>query len=223
MNFEELKNYLKYRMGNDDTITSWLGIWVNLAYKDLTSRNKLVFGNATLYLNNYQFPLLDVVEDKPLLANSDSLNLNAFIYNPAVIYDVKDKTNNINLLRKSYRYFTNLPPLKAKYPTMYTHYGNKLYFYPVPNENITLQISYRKRINALSNDSDVPEIPEEWHEAILLLATMKGFYWKMEYEKAREVQGELVAFLQDRIGLQIQEELDEDDTPSVIIHPQYRG
>lgn len=44
--------------------------------------------------------------------------------------------------------------------------GNQVYLYPVPDSAKELKIVYYKKPAELSADDDVPEIPEEFHEAL---------------------------------------------------------
>lgn len=51
--------------------------------------------------------------------------------------------------------------------------GNKIYLRPVPTQAFSLRIWYVPRVTALSADSDIPGIPEEYHELLAEYAAIQ--------------------------------------------------
>jgi len=60
-------------------------------------------------------------------------------------------------------------------PVSYTILGNKFKLYPIPDSVLTMRMYYTYRITDMSQDTDEPDVPEEYHEFIAILAAMDGF------------------------------------------------
>lgn len=59
-------------------------------------------------------------------------------------------------------------------PYAYTIIGDKLKLFPAPDSAKTLRMYYTYRITDMSQDSDTPDVPEEYHEFIAILAAKDG-------------------------------------------------
>lgn len=62
-------------------------------------------------------------------------------------------------------------------PRWYTSYENRIYIYPTPFESITggLKILYSRYPTDISLDSDVPDLPINYHNAILNYCLQKAY------------------------------------------------
>jgi len=60
-------------------------------------------------------------------------------------------------------------------PEVYFLKKDRVTLYPVPDRAYTLRLYYSYRIADLTSDSDTPDIPEEFHEFLAILAAMDGF------------------------------------------------
>lgn len=61
-------------------------------------------------------------------------------------------------------------------PLAFNIQKNTVKLFPVADSSdYTLRITYSYRIGDMTNDSDVPDVPEEFHELIALIATRDGY------------------------------------------------
>ncbi len=60
-------------------------------------------------------------------------------------------------------------------PTNYTIIKNKLHLYPIPDNAYPLKLWYEYRVVDMVNDNDVPDVPEEFHEYLAVLAAWDCF------------------------------------------------
>jgi hypothetical protein len=58
----------------------------------------------------------------------------------------------------------------------YKQWGNNIIIQPTPKESKDLTLYYKARLPHLVNASDVPEIPEEYHDLLVLYAVAKAKY-----------------------------------------------
>ncbi len=59
-------------------------------------------------------------------------------------------------------------------PETYFLKKNVIALYPVPDTALTLRMNYSYRIADMVNGSDTPDVPEDYHELIAILATLDG-------------------------------------------------
>jgi len=60
-------------------------------------------------------------------------------------------------------------------PLSYYFRGNYLVLVPAPDQALTLRMEYEYLLADMSNDSDTPDLPTQYHEMIPLYAARKGF------------------------------------------------
>lgn len=60
-------------------------------------------------------------------------------------------------------------------PSSYTILGDKFRLYPIPDSVLTMRMYYSYRVTDMTQDTDEPDVPEEYHEFIAILAAMDGF------------------------------------------------
>lgn len=61
-------------------------------------------------------------------------------------------------------------------PISYYFQGDKLVLVPCPDQAKTLRLTYLYRVTDMSADGDTPDIPEDYHEYLAVLATLDGLY-----------------------------------------------
>jgi hypothetical protein len=67
-------------------------------------------------------------------------------------------------------------PVNDLYSTGYKRWGNNIIIQPTPKENRDLTLYYQARLPHLVNADDVPAIPEEYHDLLVLYAVAKAKY-----------------------------------------------
>lgn len=75
-------------------------------------------------------------------------------------------------------------------------YGETIYLYPVPNGAYTATLRYYKSPTELSEDADVPEIPQEFKELLVVGAAYRVFQVKDNYDKAAILENKYMELLQ---------------------------
>jgi hypothetical protein len=60
-------------------------------------------------------------------------------------------------------------------PGFYTILNNTFKLLPVPSQVWTLRLYYTYRITDMTQDTDEPDVPEEYHEMVALYAAVDGF------------------------------------------------
>lgn len=76
-------------------------------------------------------------------------------------------------------------------PFIYTRFGNTLTVFPSPASNYTLSLRYYKTPVELVNTTDVPEIPSEWQELLVLGVLKRCHELNDNYDMASIVQGKI--------------------------------
>lgn len=59
-------------------------------------------------------------------------------------------------------------------PTGYVMKKNKISLFPIPTQALTLRLYYSSRVADMSTDNDLPDVPEDYHEYIAILAAIDG-------------------------------------------------
>jgi len=226
--FDDFKDYLKFRMGQRTELESvngsinLYGVWVNAAYKELTTRN--VFWGVRL---PFDFPELKA-DNSPGVSTSDGV---AYISTPSDclhVYEIWDETNKVHLDGIGWKKYISYPERKntsaENKPAEWARYGSYIYVYPTPDDAYTLWVYYRKRPSALTGTNETA-IGEEWDEAILELAAFKGHRWLHEYSYAKQCQEAFMEIVTNLIGIYSREEMASRRTarPSTRMQISYRG
>ena len=69
-------------------------------------------------------------------------------------------------------------------PTLWYRFGSTINVFPRPNQAYTVQLRYFKTPNELVNDADVPELPSEFQELLVLGAYMRALEFNDNYDQA---------------------------------------
>ena len=84
----------------------------------------------------------------------------------------------------------------ANVPSIWYNYADTIKVYPVPNSAFTLSLRYYKTPTELSADADVPEIPSEFQELLIMGAAYRVMQVKDNYDQAAILQNKYDEILQ---------------------------
>lgn len=93
---------------------------------------------------------------------------------------------------------TTAHPLNV--PSDIYNYADTLRVYPGPNAAYTLSLRYYKKPTLLSADADVPEIPSEFEELLVVGAAYRVMQVKDNYDKAGVLQNKYDEILQKLVN-----------------------
>ncbi len=92
---------------------------------------------------------------------------------------------------------TSAYPLNTPY--RWYEYAQTINLFPVPNEAYTATLRYYKKPTLLSSDDDVPEIPGEFEELLVLGASYRALQIKDNYDQAAILQNKYDEILQKMV------------------------
>jgi hypothetical protein len=81
-------------------------------------------------------------------------------------------------------------------PTMWYFYGDTIKVFPTPASAQTLTLRYYKKPTELSADTDVPEVPSEFREILVMGAAYRVMQVKDNYDQAGVMQNKYDEILQ---------------------------
>jgi hypothetical protein len=85
-------------------------------------------------------------------------------------------------------------------PTDWYYYGQLIKLFPVPDIVHTVTMRYYKKPTLLSNDSDVPELPSEFEELLVVGAAYRVLQVKDNYDQAGVLQNKYDELLQKLVA-----------------------
>ena len=189
LTYGEFQDYVSLQFGKNTAWTSptnYIGIWVNTAYRRLTTQDMFWAAQRRFY-----FPELETS------TSSDTADGTPYVATPSnclVVRDVYDTTNNVHLHNIPYRkyisYTDRSDTTAESAPTEWVRFGSYIHLHPTPDATYALSIYYRQIPTALSESTDKTVIGAEWDEPIITLASYIGKVWTMDYEKAKLLKGE---------------------------------
>lgn len=184
MTFGQLKEKIRFRVGNRSDIDQLIADNINRAYIDIATREKFTAGGKIFaFPEHLYFPTLIKNAELTLTTNIQKYALASDF---AWMITMKNKTQDVPVALKTLKQFYLFIDKPDKgIPTMACVVNQDVYFYPIPNQSYSMIYWYKKRPALLSSDNDTPELPQEWHEAIFLLASAMTFYDLLE-----EVRGD---------------------------------
>lgn len=209
--FVNLQDYVKMTLGNRSGLGTYLPIWVNGAYTELCSMNKVPVGRR---LREIVFPELDTHADS---ATTDGIPYIARPSDCIHIHTVWDITNDNKLserhrdwyIEQTGRADTNSEgDPKFWVPGVYQ---GRTYLQPTPDDAYNMRTYFRKRPVRLVDDSDTTTIGEEWDEPILQLASAKAHMWLRDFGNAKLWREEFMTTVASLVGMQYKEARDLKD------------
>ena len=187
LGFDALKEYLKLRAGNradleaaGDSSLNYYGIWINQAYRQLCSQEKVLGFPRKLYFPQLMTSTTATTTDGTAYVSVPSTCL--------FITDIYDTTNNRKLKAipwdKYISYTDRTTAASEGDPTEWVRQGSRIYLHATPSTTgDTLTIYYKKLVTVLSGTLTT-DIGAEWDDVILELAAYHMFRWMHEYEKS---------------------------------------
>lgn len=200
--FAEFVDYLTLIFKERTDLTSVGGvnffqIWTNMAYRDLTTRNRF----WTLKRNFY-FPELETVDTS--LTTTDGTATLTTPSTALVIRHLFDETNNRYLdpitWERYVRYTDRDTAASEGEPDEWVRHDTKIYLYPTPDTTGESIYVYYRKIPAELTGTGTTVIDASWDEPIIHLAAYKGFTYLGEYEKALKHKEEFIDLVQSRLG-----------------------
>lgn len=88
----------------------------------------------------------------------------------------------------------------ANVPQFAYKFGTTIRLYPAPNQAYGATLRYIKRPDELTEDADVPDIPQEFREALVLGAAYRVMQVKDNYDKAAILQNKFDELLQKLVS-----------------------
>jgi len=223
--YDAFIKYVKFRMGQRTDLSSvdsedFYGLWVNTAYKQLTSKN-VIFGIKGFHKSFY-FPELETND-----SSQSTVDGQAYIDVPTdalVIREVED-TTNARLLSPinwgEYKEYADRADTSAESePTEWVRRGTYIYLHSTPDDAYEMNIDYRQRITVEISSDSTTDIGNEWDLPIVQLATYIGLMWMEEFDKAQMVRDEFKETVADILGIYFQDELGRER--NLGLNPAYR-
>jgi hypothetical protein len=215
--FEEFKEYVKFRMGQRTDLESvnsdnLYGIWTNLAYRQLTTRNRFWGLKKSFY-----FPQLET------RATKTTTDGTAYVAAPDDVLHIRsvyDNTNTRKLHKISWNTYMNYTDRedtdKEGEPSEWVRQADssgtdQIYLYPTPDTSSENIYVYYRKVPAELTGTSTTVIGSEWDDAIIELATYKGYLWLQEYDKAKVCKEEFLEIVSSVIGIYDQEDEDRKD------------
>ena len=84
----------------------------------------------------------------------------------------------------------------ASLPTYWYKYADTIRTFPVPDDDYAVSLRYYKKPTALSGDDDVPELPSEFEELLVVGAAYRVMQVKDNYDQAAILQNKYDEILQ---------------------------
>ncbi len=206
--YAEMCADLKFHLGNRTDSDTNIANWINVAYKDLTTRNMLW---GVKMPEQYIFPELNTSASKSTTDGVAYVTVPTDALYVATIDDTTSKRKLVNIPWREYiKHPDRATTTSEGAPTKWVRYGLNLYLYPTPDATYALTVYYRKRPAELVNASDVTLVGDEWDEPILKLAVIQSFRRFGEYEKAEVEKKEWVDMMAAKVGMYFREESDRE-------------
>jgi len=177
MNFLTLQTHVLRNLGNrqaggDTVITTLVKEWINSCYVDLVTTGKFP------ELNKFAPIPVPTLEGKDSFLTAAGIDYYNYPTDGLTITSLIDTSNNMPLVQRDMSTLQKNKSTAQGKPLSYATYGNKIYLDPTPDASTySIMRLYRKKVTdaVLVDDGNVPIIGVEWHEAIEIGATYRGF------------------------------------------------
>lgn len=156
--------------------------------------------------NEYRLRFMETTQDYTLAAGvSDITNGSGLPTNFVQAIDVTLTSSglekilpykNVKEIDFTYPDPTDTTVNPSNIPNYWYLYGNTIRLYPAPNAAYTATLRYYKRPTELDEDADVPEIPTEFQELLVLGASYRILQTKDNYDQAAVLENKYMELLQ---------------------------
>lgn len=163
-----------------------------------------------LYVNSAYGDLLMRMPYGPWTEGSTTITINSGVRSGALPTDVNrvsavwNSTDGFPMvpLEGRMQVFNEYPQqIEIGQPMHYRIFGNSLYVYPLPQANTSFTVEYFKLPADMVNDTDVPAIPETYHDALVAGAVAKAYVddgnAQLAQQFAQDAENMIKALIQD--------------------------
>lgn len=119
----------------------------------------------------------------------------------------KDISDNYMLFRDFFKAFPTPDRNEPDTPRYWTSHAGRLYFSQPTDKAYQLDTLYIKKPKILKDDADVPEVPEEFQEILVLGAWKRILERNEDWDMAALIDGQIdsqISMLDNRYGFRIQ-------------------
>lgn len=144
--------------------------------------------------NEYRLPFMQTTQDYTVTANvADITNGTGLPTDFDQAVDIIDRTNGQEQLipyrdiREVDQWYTDANDTSlhpAGKPEFWYFYGQTPYLFPTPADAYTLTLRYYKKPTELAQDTDVPSIPSNFTELLVVGATFRAMQVRDDYDEA---------------------------------------
>lgn len=215
LGYDDFRELLKLRAGNradlsaaGDSSLNYYGIWVNSAYRQLCTQDKILGLPKRLY-----FPQLFTSTTKTTTDGTAYVTVPDDILYITEVFDTTNGRKLNQISWKEYIEYTDRTDTSAEgEPSEWARRGGNIYLHPTPDTTgETLTIYYKKLVADLSGTATT-DIGAEWDDVIVELAAYKMFHWIHEAAEAKLCREAFLEMAGGLADLYHQEDRDKDDS-----------
>ena len=202
-----LRNLGNRQLGGDTSITTLVKEWINSCYVDLVTTGKFP------ELNRFAPIPVPTLEGKDTFYTENLIDYYSYPTDALTITALKDTTNDTPLSQRDMATLQKNKSATPGKPRFYATYGNMIYLDPTPDaDTYAILRLYRKKVTdaILVADTAVPIVGVEWHEAIEIGATYRGFR-SLGDPRMEKWLADLKSYIIAHSEQQTEEEEDYDD------------
>lgn len=162
---------------------------------DSAKLNQFINDGQREILNTNRFPFMESEATATTANGSDAITYNPVPSDLQQVLSVRvylPDTKAVTLEMKEYEYVDTLYPnpdlTDPGFPQFTYIFNNTLKVFPRADATYTLKVKYLKRPAELVNDADVPAIPEEFGELLVLAGYKRALEHEDNFDQAQIVQ-----------------------------------
>lgn len=125
--------------------------------------------------------------------------------NIAVIDFARDLTNDVKLEIRDIEWLENQSSSSEGAPEAIVHYGGGVIVYPTPDDVLDIRLRGRRFPVTMVADTDVCELPEDWHPIVVKLAASEMFFYYGHAERGMEMKNEALGEISSRQEVEVME------------------
>ncbi len=93
-------------------------------------------------------------------------------------------------------------------PTKYFRGDNSIILWKTPDQEYTITIHYRTKLDDLSDATPDPQLPRSWQEMLKAGAIYRAFYENSDYDKGNKAKAHYIQLIQSAVPVESKEEWD---------------
>lgn len=158
--------------------------------------NQFINDGQAEILNSRRFPFMEREKSVNAISGSETLtNLPTDMQTPLSlrIYTPIGYANELPYIEYEDfdRAFPNPNLTGPTTPSAWRVFNREIQIYPIPNDTYNLNLKYIKEVDELTLDSDVPEIPQAFGEALVLAGYKRALEHNDDYDQAQIIQQQI--------------------------------